>query len=216
MWSNVLNKCLCNRSDATSDTSLRTHPKFVVFLDQLLMLFNFCPSCKHDNPSVNTSVLGTMIQITVHCLHPQCKNPSFTWRSQPNMTGTKIPAGNFLLSFSTLVSGASPSKVFQVFGHMGLSCVSLRTYFRHQSVSFFITQHLCSCTVCVILKYPKYILQTVRNMVFVMFIMLFSEQTLSHRTLVLEKLPKWNAWKAEIHRKDIGTCWRWTPWQYGA
>ena len=57
------------------------------------------------------------------------------WFSQPNMTGTKIPAGNFLLSFGILVAGTSATKVLRLFHHMGLKCIALSTYFAHQCVS---------------------------------------------------------------------------------
>jgi hypothetical protein len=50
------------------------------------------------------------------------------------MTGTKIPAGNFLLSFAILVAGKSATKVLRVFNHMGLKCISLSTFFKHQRV----------------------------------------------------------------------------------
>lgn len=48
------------------------------------------------------------------------------------MPGTKIPAGNFLLCFAILLAGGSASKVIQIFNHMGLACISLSTFFRHQ------------------------------------------------------------------------------------
>jgi len=38
------------------------------------------------------------------------------------MPGTKMPAGNLLLSFAILVGGGSASKVMQIFKHMGLAC----------------------------------------------------------------------------------------------
>ena len=115
--------------------NVRHQPKFMVFLSKLLLLFNTCPACKFDNPSVKTCVYGTMIEVTTQCFNPHCPTPQNTWRSQPTMTGTKMPAMNFLLCFSILVSGASPSKVFQVFRNMGLYCISLKTYFKHQAVS---------------------------------------------------------------------------------
>ena len=53
---------------------------------------------------------------------------------QPNMEKIKIAAGNFLLNFAILVAGASISKVQHVFTHMGMACISLSTFFRHQKV----------------------------------------------------------------------------------
>ena len=51
------------------------------------------------------------------------------------MPGTKILAGNFLISMAVLFAGGSFTKVRQIFLHMGLVCISLSTSFRHQEVS---------------------------------------------------------------------------------
>ena len=114
--------------------NLRTEPKYVVFLSQLFLLFYICPSCKADNPLVETTECGTMVTVHTHCGNPECKQRESVWHSQPNMEGTKIAAGNFLLRFAILLAGASASKVLTVFYHMGLSCISLRTFYNHQRV----------------------------------------------------------------------------------
>ena len=80
-------------------------------------------------------MIGTMVKVKTQCFNPHCPSPVNTWKSQPTMIGTKMSAMNFLLCFSVLVSGASPSKTFLVFRNMGLSCISLKTYFKHQAVS---------------------------------------------------------------------------------
>jgi len=49
----------------------------------------------------------------------------------------KYPAGNILLSFGVLMTGASISKIFLVFWHMGLSAYSPRTFFVHQKSFLF-------------------------------------------------------------------------------
>jgi hypothetical protein len=51
------------------------------------------------------------------------------------MPGTLTSEGNLLLSFAILVAGGSASKVIRIFQHMGLGCISLPTFFRHQRVS---------------------------------------------------------------------------------
>ena len=117
------------------DNNLCTEPKFIVFMTQLLALFNFCPSCKADNLLVEVFENGTMAEVMTTCTYPMCKKRTNKWYSQPRMIETKIPAGNFLLSFAILVAGASASKVLQVFQHMGMKCISLTTYFKHQRVS---------------------------------------------------------------------------------
>jgi len=80
------------------------------------------------------SQVGTMVTITASCQNLEC-GKDFVWRSQQLLPGTKIYSGNFLVSFATLVAGSSASKVLQVMKHMGLACISLSTYFRHQRVS---------------------------------------------------------------------------------
>ena len=114
--------------------NLRTEPKFVVFMSQLMLLFQFCPSCKSCDPLVETSQHGTMVVVQTSCGNPQCLQKESVWHSQPNIQGTKMAAGNFLLSFAILLAGASASKVIRVFSHMGLACTSLRTIFNHQKV----------------------------------------------------------------------------------
>ena len=46
------------------DDNLRTQPKFIVFLSQLLLLFRFCHFCKAENPLVETRQVGTMAVVT--------------------------------------------------------------------------------------------------------------------------------------------------------
>ena len=115
--------------------NLRTEAKYLVFLSHLLTLFKVCPSCKADNPLVETSQCGTMVTVQTYCGNPDCKQRKSVWHSQPNVEGTKIASGNFLLSFAILLAGASASKVLRVFSHMGLACFSLRTFYNHQRVS---------------------------------------------------------------------------------
>lgn len=109
-------------------------PKFIVFQSMLLSLFSlFCFKCKKENPPLEISQTGTLVKVTQHC--NQCKSP-YTWSSQPLVLG-QYPAGNILLSFATLASGASISKVLLLFRHMGLCCYKARTFFRHQKKFIF-------------------------------------------------------------------------------
>ena len=117
------------------DNNLRTEPKFIVFLAQLLALFKFCPNCKADNPLIEVYQNGTSVQVRSTCNNSECGRKNYTWNSQPPMTGTQIAAGNFQLSFAILVAGISASKVLRVFKHTGVACISLRTFFYHQHVS---------------------------------------------------------------------------------
>lgn len=108
-----------------------SEPKFVVFLSQLLLLFTICPECKSAKPAIETYCSRTMVEGTTKCFNPHCTKPQNTWKSQQQMTGRKMAARNFLLYFSTLVSGASPSKIPLVFKYMGLACFTVKTYNTH-------------------------------------------------------------------------------------
>lgn len=105
-------------------------PLFIVFYSTLLALFTkFCFKCKEENPQATMRQNGTMVTVSQHCF--KCGENAFQWRSQPFTVG-KYPAGNILLSFAVLMSGASISKVLLIFKHMGLSVYGVRTFFLHQ------------------------------------------------------------------------------------
>ena len=103
------------------DGNLRTEPKFIMFLSQVLLLFQFCHSCKADNPLVETKVVGSNGIVTTKCNNPKCTQKIKTWHTQPLMPGRKkVRAGNFLICMSTLLAGGSFTKVRQIFLLMGL------------------------------------------------------------------------------------------------
>ncbi|CAB4038852.1 Hypothetical predicted protein, partial [Paramuricea clavata] len=85
-----------------NDYNMRTEPKFILCLSQLMLLFQICPLCRSPNPLVDVQHCGTMAKVVTTCPNQGCG--SNVWDSQPNMVGTKIPAGNFLLSFAILVA----------------------------------------------------------------------------------------------------------------
>lgn len=121
-----------------NDKNLRTEPKHIVFLSQLLLLFRFCHNCKADNPLVEAKEVGTDVVISTFCGNPTCQQKEYTWHSQPWMkysSGQRGPAGNFLLSMAILFAGGSASKILTAFKHMSIGCMSLRTFFKHQRVS---------------------------------------------------------------------------------
>ena len=108
--------------------NLREEPKGIVFLSKLLLLFQTCHLCFARNPLLSISQSGTMLTIKSTCSH--C-HEAFTWTSQPYMLG-KFPAGNMLLSFAILCSGASINKVLLVLQNMGVLVYHYPTYFYHQ------------------------------------------------------------------------------------
>ncbi len=128
------NKFCCFRVFA-NDENLRAEPKFVVFLSQLLQLFQVCATCKLPGVLVEVKEFGTMVQVETICNNESCPQRNNIWKSQPITPGTLTSAGNLLLSFAILVAGGTASKVIRIFKHMGLGCISLPTFFRHQRVS---------------------------------------------------------------------------------
>ncbi|CAB4026779.1 PREDICTED: uncharacterized protein LOC107331715 isoform X3 [Paramuricea clavata] len=124
------------------DGNLRTEPKHIVFLSQLLLLFNFCHCCKTDNPLVEAKGVGTEAVVTTTCNNPKCPQKTTIWHSQPRMPGRKTPAGNFLLCMAVLLGGGSYTKLRQIFLHMGLGCISHNTYFHYQRTVLFPTIYL--------------------------------------------------------------------------
>lgn len=120
---------------STSYQDIRTEPKYIVFLTKLLLLFRFCHVCRTGSkPETTAEQTGTGVVIKTVCTNSNCRK-EFIWSSQPFMPGTKILAGNFLISMAVLFAGGSFTKVRQIFLHMGLACTSLSTFFRHQQVS---------------------------------------------------------------------------------
>ena len=47
--------------------NFRQQTKFIVFLSKFLLLFTVCPVCKTDNPLVETSSKGTMVEVKTIC-----------------------------------------------------------------------------------------------------------------------------------------------------
>ncbi|XP_028403949.1 uncharacterized protein LOC114526538 [Dendronephthya gigantea] len=118
--------------DSFGSENLRQEPKFIVFLSQLLLLFKFCHFCKTDSVLVESTADGSALVVESNCGNANCGQRRSVWRSQPLLPGSKVNAGDFLQSFSILVSGGSPAKVIHMFQHMGLSGISLETFYRHQ------------------------------------------------------------------------------------
>lgn len=101
----------------------------MIFYNMLVAIFqHFCFHCKWDKPSVEVHRIGTMASVIQKCNH--C-GKVYCWKSQPSMF-TKHPAGNIMLSFGIMASGAKISQTLLMFKHMGLSAISPRTYYYHQ------------------------------------------------------------------------------------
>ncbi|XP_063950920.1 uncharacterized protein LOC129260174 isoform X2 [Lytechinus pictus] len=101
--------------------------KYIVFESNLMQLFKCCQKCSSGNVITTKTVIGTFLRVTCECV--TCNNLS-KWDSQPRYGSA--PAGNILLSASTLFAGGSPSKTLRILNFLRVECISERTFFRHQ------------------------------------------------------------------------------------
>ena len=92
-------------------------PKFIVFFPNYWPS-NICRFCKCENTLVEVNAHGIMAEVVTVCVSPQCGKRA-TEFSQTNFPGTKIAAGNFLLSFGIILAGTPATKVFRALKHMG-------------------------------------------------------------------------------------------------
>ena len=114
---NLFKNIFCRVSEGTKPGD---EPKFVIFYNMLVALFQrFCFHCKWDKPSVEVHRIGTMASVTQKCNH---SGKVYCWKSQPSLF-TKHPAGNVMLSFGIMASGAKISQTLLMFKHMGLSAI---------------------------------------------------------------------------------------------
>lgn len=119
-----------------ADTKPTDQPKFIVFYNMLLSLFEmFCFLCKSPKPAIDMMTNGTMVTVIQNCRF--CgPTKRFKWMSQPLVIG-KHPAGNLMLSFGTIMSGVNISQMLLMFKHMGLAVITPRTYFVYQNKFLF-------------------------------------------------------------------------------
>lgn len=105
----------------------RNRSLYVVFESALLSLFTYCLFCGSSSTKISKKVIGSFLRIVQTCCHCGKKRH---WESQPYV-GT-IPAGNILMSSAILFSGSVPHKSLRIFKYIGIACISISTFFRHQ------------------------------------------------------------------------------------
>jgi hypothetical protein len=85
-------------TDITEQSVDRT-AKYLVFENDLLKLFLFCPNCKSCISSLTKKTTGSMLTVTYTCANGH----ENVWHSQPVIR--RMPAGNLLLSSAIVLSG---------------------------------------------------------------------------------------------------------------
>lgn len=91
-----------------------------------MMLFLSCIFCGGAT-TIKKMICGSFLRLVQTCSSCQKKR---TWESQP-FVGT-IPLGNILMSSAILFSGSLPSKALRMFEILNLSCITRKSFFRHQ------------------------------------------------------------------------------------
>ncbi|CAL4142123.1 unnamed protein product, partial [Meganyctiphanes norvegica] len=111
-----------NDSDASAD-------KFIVCEEQLLELFQNCPSCAESADSLITKREGTLIEIYQKCL--KC---SFNrrWKNQ-TLLHQNMPHLNLMISGAIHISGCVSSQALRMFHLIGLQVIKPVTFYNHQT-----------------------------------------------------------------------------------
>ncbi|KAJ4922275.1 hypothetical protein JOQ06_021619, partial [Pogonophryne albipinna] len=102
--------------------------KFIVCQTQLMSLFTICPSCCGETQGNVEQQEGTYIKIKQVCA--ACGYERF-WQNQP-MLYRNMPACNLLLSGAIHFSGCMATQTIRMLKLLGLQCISVGTFFRHQ------------------------------------------------------------------------------------
>lgn len=98
--------------------------KYIVFEGKLMELLRLCRDCRSGNVNIMKREMGTMAIVSAECY--SC-GKMWKWESQPYFHRT--PAGNVLLSASTLFAGGSWKRVEQILGHLRVACISEQTFY---------------------------------------------------------------------------------------
>jgi hypothetical protein len=109
--------------------------KYIVFEDNLMKLFQFCPECQQPFEDVEKAFSGTLLTIKYTCLQGRAN----LWQSQPTLNG--MSAGNLLLSAAILFSGSTYAKVAHLFEIFNLPILKERTFYAVQSKYLFPVVH---------------------------------------------------------------------------
>ncbi|KAJ4936467.1 hypothetical protein JOQ06_001059, partial [Pogonophryne albipinna] len=111
-----------------TNVDLNAADKFIVCQSQLMSLFTICPSCCGETQGNVEQQEGTYIKIKQVCA--ACGYERF-WQNQP-MLYRNMPACNLLLSGAIHFSGCMATQTIRMLKRLGLQCISVGTFFRHQ------------------------------------------------------------------------------------
>uniref|UniRef100_A0AAV2KG27 Transposase n=2 Tax=Knipowitschia caucasica TaxID=637954 RepID=A0AAV2KG27_KNICA len=104
--------------------------KFIVCESQLLSLFAVCPQCSEETQRKVKHQQGTFIKVEQICSACGFERE---WQNQPKMH-KYMPLCNLMLSGAIHFSGCMPTQALRMLGLLGVQCISVRTFFRHQQL----------------------------------------------------------------------------------
>ncbi|CAL9690969.1 unnamed protein product [Knipowitschia caucasica] len=119
--------CPFDEMKSDDDEPFNKRRKYIVFESSLLLLLSICTSCSGRNRCFKNSI-GTLLTVKTVC--EKCGEKA-EWRNQPCVR--QLPILNILLSASILFTGSMPTKTLRLFSFLNIKCISIRTYFHHQS-----------------------------------------------------------------------------------
>ena len=106
-------------------------PKYIVFEDELLKLFNRCVICGEEVLEKDLVKKGSMLKIITFCRNSHSKE----WVSQP--TVKRAAAGNLLLSGAILFTGNTFSRVSEMASTVNLAFPGESDYLNYQNKHLF-------------------------------------------------------------------------------
>ncbi len=104
---------------------------FIVYENQLNVLFSFCYKCGSPTVHVEKFLCGSMVCVKTECTN----NCSLKWYSQSTIR--KMPVGNLLLAGSILFTGNQYDKMAEFASVLNLSFISRTSYYKIQDVYMF-------------------------------------------------------------------------------
>ena len=81
---------------------LRGRHNFFVISRFIIVSLELFYKPKEENPRIRSQEVGTMLKVKTVCRNLLCPKRINVWKSQPEIAGTNIPAGNLLICFATL------------------------------------------------------------------------------------------------------------------
>ena len=115
----------------TAPLSYDTDRTYLIYENQLNLLFKLCQTCGSPIVDLHKSYCGSLIGVRYYCLN----NCASTWYSQPLIRN--MPLGNLMLAGATLFAGNQFDKLISFAEVLKLSFISDTTYYKIQETYLF-------------------------------------------------------------------------------